>query len=92
MASAGAARARMNAADRTAASTGCVWTTPAHRCAAGISSFSSERSGVLATASSARRPAFPRPNTLPPRKATVLHWVLAGQDGSGRRHDGSHIP
>src|SRR6266516_2362041 len=34
MASAGAARMRMNAADTTVASTGCRWTTPAQRSAA----------------------------------------------------------
>ena len=63
MASAGAARIKIKAADVTAATTGCPCTTRAHR-SAGCIFFSAERTGVRAPRNTVP-PNLPPPNTLP---------------------------
>ena len=85
MTSAGAARIKMNAAEKTVASTGCRCTTPAHRCAAGTrptgpagTAFWAERSRWPASVPVACLAVRTRPNTLPPRK-------VFSRDGRARR-------
>src|SRR5580692_3289521 len=64
MASAGAARIKMTAADSTVAKTGCPCTTRAHR-SAGCIFLSAERTGLRAP-STTMLPGAPPPDTLLP--------------------------